>query len=377
MVVHAGTVQVVTRSPSRVARALDQLLGRVDRPAALIVFVSGPLSNQLEGLTDSLLRVAKGLPILVVPGDGVLTQRGEIERDGAAVAVAWTGGSARVLAATATDTDEACRLLAYRTGQTLEDSPCTAALLFTCGSGLTQHALEPLQRLDHTPPMFGGASTAPELLAIDPEGEARRSLAAALLLRGVPAPVVGSSLACRLVSQPLRITRAHGSTVYELDGEPALDALSQTGSHLVGEPLLLVALVAGPDEPPRGPILRAVQGVDPVRGGLILSDRAPEGAWLAFAAREAGAARADLERMLRDVASEACGAAVRFGLYFNGRARGTGLYGAPDVDCRLIRARFGDLPLAGFTSAFEFVVTHGQTTLQLCSGTLALFTLPS
>jgi small ligand-binding sensory domain FIST len=179
------------------------------------------------------------------------------------------------------------------------------------------------------------------------------------------------------VSEPLRITRAHGSTVFELDGEPALDSLSQAGSQLVGEPLLLVALVASPDEPPRPPVLRAVQGVDPVRGGLILSDRVPEGAWVAFAAREAGAARADLERMLRDVATEARGAAVRFGLYFNGRGRGTGLYGASDVDCRLIRGRFRDLPLAGFTSAFEFVSAHGQTTLQLYSGALALFTIPS
>ncbi|MBN1607935.1 MAG: FIST C-terminal domain-containing protein [Polyangiaceae bacterium] len=377
MAVHAGTIQVATRSPRRVARAVDQLLSRVERPAALIVFVSGPLSQQLEGLAETLRGVAKGLPTLVVPGDGVLTERGEVEHESAAAAVAWRGGRARLLAVTATDTAEACRLLAYRTGQTLESSPCTAALVFTRGPGLTQQALEPLRCLGRAPPVFGGASTAVELLAIDAEGEAKVSSAAALLLQGTPAPIVGSSLACRLVSEPLRITRASGSTVFELDDEPALDALSQTGSRLVGEPLLLVALVAGPDEPPRPPVVRAVHGVDPVRGGLILSERVPEGTWLAFAVREAGAARADLQRMLRDVATEACGAAVRFGLYLNGRGRGTGLYGASDVDCRMIRARFGDLPLAGVTSAFEFVADHRQTTLQLCSGALALFTIPS
>jgi small ligand-binding sensory domain FIST len=377
MVAHAGTVQVVTRSPRRVARALEQLLSRVERPSALIVFVSGPLSERLDGLAENLRGVARGVPTLVVPGDGVLTERGEIEHESAAAAVAWTGGSARLLAVTANDTDEACRLLAYRTGQTLEHAPCTAALMFTRALGLTQQTLEPLQRLGRAPSLFGGASTAPALLAIDADGEAKPSLAAALLLEGVPAPVVGSSLACRLVTQPLRITRANGFTVFELDGAPALDSLSQAGSQLVGEPLLLVALVAGPDEVPRPPIVLAVHGVDPARGGLILSDRAPEGAWLAFAAREAGAARADLERMLREVANQACGAAVRFGLYLNGRGRGTGLYGAADVDCRLIRARFGDLALAGFTSAFEFTATQGEATLQLSSGALALFTIPS
>lgn len=352
-------------------------MSRVDRPAGLILFLSGPLSQQLDRLGEALVGVAKGVPMLVVPGDGVLTERGEVERESAAAAVAWTGGVTRVLAVRATETDEACRLLAYTAGRALEHQSCTAALVFTRGLGLTQQALEPLQRLPAAPPVFGGASTSPDLLTVDASGETKLASAAAFLLNGLAAPIVGSSLACRLVSAPLQITKAHGSTVLELDGEPALDALSQAGSRLVGEPLLLVALVPGPEEPPRASILRAVQGVDPIRGGLVLSDRAPEGAWLAFAAREASAARADLERMLRDVATEARGAAVRFALYVNGRGRGTGLYGSSDVDCRLIRGRFGDLPLAGFTSAFEFVALDGRVNLQLYSGALALFTIPS
>jgi hypothetical protein len=47
------------------------------------------------------------------------------------------------------------------------------------------------------------------------------------------------------------------------------------------------------------------------------------------------------------------------------------------VDVRLLRSRFADVPLAGMHSSYELAPHHGTPTLQLYTGVLAMFTVPS
>jgi small ligand-binding sensory domain FIST len=98
---------------------------------------------------------------------------------------------------------------------------------------------------------------------------------------------------------------------------------------------------------------------------------------MAFAVRDAAAARSDLEATTARMSRETAGAAPRFGVYVNCAGRGASLYGAQDVDTRVIRARFPDLPFAGMHSSFEIAPHAGAPALQLYTGVLTLFTVPS
>jgi small ligand-binding sensory domain FIST len=74
---------------------------------------------------------------------------------------------------------------------------------------------------------------------------------------------------------------------------------------------------------------------------------------------------------------ETAGAQPAFGIYVSCAGRGASLYGAQDVDVRVIKHRFPELPLAGMHSSFEIAPHAGAPTLQLYTGVFALFTRPS
>jgi small ligand-binding sensory domain FIST len=194
---------------------------------------------------------------------------------------------------------------------------------------------------------------------------------------------------------PLKtISKTRGSMVLEIEGAPALEVLSSVADNLEDQPLVFVALApplpsealrvdpslehAAERTPERPDVLiRAVQGVDPVRRGLLVSDEVRPGMRLAFAVRDARAAREDLQTAVRELVREARGAAPRFGIYLNCAGRGTSLYGQRDVDLKILKARLGELPLAGMQSSFEVSEVFGKPALQLYTGVLGLFTAPS
>jgi small ligand-binding sensory domain FIST len=181
---------------------------------------------------------------------------------------------------------------------------------------------------------------------------------------------------------PLRsISEIRGSMVVRIEGEDALDVLNSVGADLADQPLVFAVLAeqarAGEESARPELVLRAVQGVDPVRRGLVVSDEVRVGMRMAFAVRDGSAARADLEAATRDLQRELMGAAPRFGVYVNCAGRGSALYGAHDVDTRILKSRFGNVPLAGMQSAFEIAPHAGRPTLQLYTGVVALFTAPS
>jgi len=98
---------------------------------------------------------------------------------------------------------------------------------------------------------------------------------------------------------------------------------------------------------------------------------------MAIAARDAEAARDDLESMARQVYRSTRGAALRFGIYVNCAGRGSSLYGSYDVDVRVLRHAFPNMPLVGLSSAFEIAPHRDQPRLHLYTGVLAVFTAPS
>jgi len=297
----------------------------------------------------------------------------------------WSGGSAEAFSVTGSNVESVGSELAAAVARRANPGRAATALVFARSHGLAPHVLEPLSELRGTRVLGAGTVGSASVFSVTAEGCVTPGLAGGILLTGIPSPLVRSSAACRLL-MPLRvISKTRGSMVLEIEGVPALEVLSSVAEGLVDQPLVLVALAPpSPSQPAEGLpatrpelLLRAVQGVDPLRRGLIVSDEVQPGMRLAFAVRDAKAAREDLQLAVRELLREANGAAPRFAIYLNCAGRGQGLYGAPDVDLKILRARLGELPLAGMQSSFEVSEVGGKPALQLYTGVLGVFTSPS
>lgn len=377
----ASSFEAKTTSPERVASAFEQALGQVRKPGAALVFVSGTLTENIDAIAQAIAARGTPVPVVIAGGGGVLTERGEIEDQPAAAGIVWSGGRAEVVPLLRGDDDgvgeSLVRVLGDRTGKT---SP--AVLLFLRPQGFGPSTLAPLADLAGTRHVFGAGTVGdPGVASVDPSGQIVRG-SLAMILRGLTAPVIRTAHSSRLLG-PLRpITQSRGALVLEIDGEPALDVLASHGERVGDRQLLFLVLAAEPNpaqpETGRPPLLvRGIQGVDPDRRAFVVSDEIREGMRIAFAVRDPRAAREDFEAMTRELEREIAGALPRFGLLLDCAGRGSGLYGAHDVDTKILKARFPGMPFAGMASSFEIAPYFGRPAMQLYNGVVALFTSPS
>lgn len=377
----ATSWEIKTPSPERVAGALAQALTKVRSPAGALVFVSGNLAGALDAVLDEVAGVRAGLSIAVAAGSGVLTERGEIEDQSAASGIVWTGGRSELVELPPGDDNDVgpalAQLLSDRTGKT---APTVVTLLRPDAFGPS--TLATLDEFRGTRNVIGAGTVGdPGAVGVDASGRKVRGCIA-MILRGIAQPAIRTTHSVRLLA-PLRpITACRGAMLLEVDGEPALDVLAAQGEGLSERPLLFAVLA---DEPASGPteggrpalVVRGIQGVDPDRRALVISEEIREGMRVTFGVRDPRAARDDMEAITRELERDIAGAAPRFGLYINCAGRGTSLYGAHDVDSKILKTRFPGLPFAGMASSFEIAPRLGRPTLQLYSGVFALFTSPS
>jgi small ligand-binding sensory domain FIST len=376
--------------PEKAARAFAQAARRVTRPSGAVVFAAGALGARLVELGRAVGQAMPGLPLCLAAGAGVVSERGEVEGQAAATGIIWSGGTARPFAVSGHNAEAVGTQLteAIRGGES--NGRTTTALVFARPNGLAPHVLEPLGDLRRTRVLGAGTVGDAPVLALMADGTLMPGPAGGIVLTGLSAPLVRASAACRLLMPLKVISKTRGSMVLEIEGAPALEVLSSVADNLEDQPLVFVALAppaahdgarldqslenksARPEV-----LIRAVQGVDPVRRGLLVSDEVRPGMRLAFAVRDAKAAREDLQTAVRDLLREANGAAPRFGIYLNCAGRGSSLYGQRDVDLKILKARLGDLPLAGMQSSFEVSEVGGKPALQLYTGVLGVFTAPS
>jgi small ligand-binding sensory domain FIST len=364
--------------PGKVARAALEATKLVPRPSGGIVFASGNLLSDIGGLAERLKAALPEVPLLVAGGHGVLTERGEVERESSASGMLWRGGQTLSLAVSSEGDLTSALASALRP----HAARTSTAMVFVSPRGSQNHGIDPLAALEFKSILGGGTAGEQQVAAIMPGRKPELGSAGALVLSKMHGPIVVSSPACRLLMPLASITRSRGSMVLELDGEPALEVLTASAKNLPGQPLVLAALAGvaaeDDDDEARTPLLvRGIQGVDPARQGVILADELRPGMRMAFAVRDAPAARSDLEVVLQRLSRETAGALPCFGLYLNCAGRGASLYGTPDVDVRLLKSRFPELPLAGMHSSFEIAPHEQVPTLQLYTGVLAMFTVPS
>lgn len=374
--------EIRTSSPERVR---DALLARSQggseasaRDGSLhLVFICGDLARQ--GAELAVLIAASDVPgkVLVVPGSGVLSEAGEIESESAAVVLALPAGTAHVTLGPSSGAGfgRAC-------GKALASLPGASALVLIRGDQSDDgwmHGLDETAGTSQGRVFGGGTMPSLDLWVVDQHRAASGAAAAVIIERPWLGRLAASS-ACRLVSSLHEVTKTRGPLLLELDGVSALDLLGASTEGFEEQPLILLAIGAREDAlsaEGRNLALRAIVGVDPGQGGVLIGDELPTGTKVAFAVRDARGARADLESHLRGLRRSCAGAAPAFGLFVSCAGRGRALYAAPDVDVRLIKQYFPGMPMAGLHSTFEVAPLDGRPAPQVYSGVLGVFCAPS
>ncbi len=342
-----------------------------------LLLLSGSLASQGKEMALALSAAPDKGRWLIVPSPGVLSQEGETESEAAAVGLVLPGVSTQILVGAASNTVFGAEL-----GQRLRRAPGASALVLLRGDQDDDGWLVELERElgERQDQVFGGG-TFPHIDLWQVEGtEVTKGAAASFIVERPWLGRVTSSSACRLLSPLHTVTKTRGPLLLELDGMPALDLLSASAEELDEQPLVLLAIGGGqqPLSPEgRNLALRAIVGVDPTKQGVLMGDELPRGTQVAFAVRDAHAARSDLDAHLRSLRRNCAGAAPAFGIYVSCAGRGRALYESPDVDIKLIKQHFPKMPMAGLHSTYEIAPLGGRLTPQVYSGVLGVFCAPS
>jgi small ligand-binding sensory domain FIST len=330
--------------------------------------------------TLSALRAELGdIPIVLASSTGVLTERAEQVGTSALSGIVWGGGSITpIFVPPKTASDAISAALAQQVSAALGDAAGTV-ILMAQPQGFAPHTLDDLARFSAHASVIGGGTLPGGAWIAAPDLSPVQGAVVGVAVRGVARPAVRTSAAVRLLAPFAKITESRGALVFKIGEERALDALSACTRELPGRPLVL-AVLAHTEDPvgKRGGILvRGIRGIDTGRKAVVVTDEATPDMLLSFAVCDANAARADLSGTMRDLARQMAGAAPQFGLLLSCAGRGMGLYGERDVDTRIVRERFPNVPFAGMFSTFEIGPLGPRPAMHLYTSVVAMFGTPS
>jgi small ligand-binding sensory domain FIST len=386
---HAGSGLSTKASPDEAAaEAARQALAASggDRADVVLAFATGVPDLPAPDLLRTVRRVTGARTVVGATGAGVLTERGEVEQvpavavlavrhDRLLLAPGLVAGRETLDADSGAELAEQVGAVVAEGGSlfVLPDAQCEPRELL---AGLAD-------RLGPIPVTGGIAAGAPAFEWCD--GQVVQGGLAALAIGG-PAPIIGVAQGCEPIGEPFVVTRGDGHVVRAIAGRPALDVLKDAIRSVPGYERrapragIFAGLAMDPAKSPleRGDFLvRNLAGVDRESGAVAVAGDVRVGQTIQFQIRDAAAARQDLEAMLGRVRRALGGRRPAFGLYVNCAARGRGLFGLPDHDVGLIRARLGQCPLVGFFGNGEFAPVAGANFFHAYTGVLVVFPHPS
>ena len=338
-------------------RAFVSTMRTLHRPRASIVFCSGgPEVTHLLAVAVSQSQY-RHIPTLFVPAGSVLSEAGEFDGGFAATGACWGAGAA-TLSIGATIAEAAAvqapggNLAIFSTGEIAEADLVSATA--------TRRAV------------FGAGTDSPIVLAAD--GRVETAPCGVIRFDDAFSPVIETSTACAVVSEPLTVTEVDAQFILRLDDAPALDVLTDqanSGSHRG-----LVLMKVEHEDHPESVDLRSIRGIDPGRKAIALKGVVSEQMRVRFAVRDAATARTSLDESLRRVEERARGSQPMLGIYISCSGRQRSLYGEPDTEVRAIRKRFPKLPFAGAFTPLQ-IIQNSRVEPQQMASLLALFRAPS
>ncbi len=261
-----------------------------------------------------------------------------------------------------------------------ESMPSDMIILSNGLSGNTQSLIE---FLDNTYPdaIKIGATVGteqPSEAVLYGAGQLHRSGTVVLGLKGNIEMVTALAQGCRPIGSPMFVTRAAGSTILELDGKPALQALdgmfaalAPTDRNAVSHRLVIgLAMISDHEIYQQGDFLIQPLGrIDPQRGAITISGPIAPNQTIQFHLRDPKTSAEDIDDVVsRHLYADACG-----GLMFTCRERGEPFYGVPNHDSNALAEAVAPHTVAGLFANGEIGAAWGKTFLHAYTTAFALF----
>lgn len=186
---------------------------------------------------------------------------------------------------------------------------------------------------------------------------------------------------CKPVGWPLSVTRAEKNFLFELDGQPALNALyevledmSDRDKELAKNSLFLgVVMNEFQEQFSQGDFLiRNILGLEPKSGALLVGEILRNSQTVQFHVRDADTSADDLRHLLERYRQSRPGAAAG-ALLFSCLGRGQHLYGRPNHDSDCFHEVIGQIPLGGFFCNGEIGPVGGTTFLHGYTSSFGIF----
>jgi small ligand-binding sensory domain FIST len=179
---------------------------------------------------------------------------------------------------------------------------------------------------------------------------------------------------CVPIGPVRRIDEARDNIVMVVDGRPALSVFKDDIGPALAEDMRRLGNVIFAGLPVAGSdtgdyLVRNLLAIDPANGWIVLGAEVEAGDQILFCRRDPDSARADMGRMLGQLARRLPGP-PKAGVYVSCAARGVSLFDEPGVEGAMIRETFGDIPLVGFFANGEI----SRDRLYGHTGVLTLFT---
>jgi small ligand-binding sensory domain FIST len=165
---------------------------------------------------------------------------------------------------------------------------------------------------------------------------------------------------CRPVGPTLKVTKAAGVDIYQIDGEPAygrlmavLNSLSEPDRMLARRALFVGVALEGHEKEGQfqydgGYLIRNIMGADPKAGVVRVGHEFHDGQTIRLQVRDARTAEDELSRMLSEYRASVPGLDHSAAFMFQCNGRGSNLFGEEGHDARVFQKGLGDMPLAGF-----------------------------
>jgi small ligand-binding sensory domain FIST len=386
---HFASAEITNRDVDQAAEALtNQVRARFRGPDIdlLIVFLSPHFVSVAVRLLPLLRQALKPRVLLGCTGEGVISDRREIERQPAVTLIAGQLPNVQITPFVFQPRDWPSTLgdpaLMYQ-AVGAHDEPQLIVLLADPLTTPVDEVLTTFNALYDGVPMVGGmASSAPTFggNALLLNDRVRPGGAIGIALSGALQVDVIISQGCRPVGHPLTVTAVQKNRIVGIEGQPPtvhihdlMQHLSQADRSLIQTNGLFIGRAVGTRSETLGRgdfVIRGVVALDRESGAISIGERVHEGATIQFHLREASTAEEDLEMMLMSQAfsDSPCG-----GLLFSSNGRGTRLYGHPDGDISIIGGVMGEVPLAGLFCAGEIGPIGDTNYLHGHAVSLALF----
>jgi small ligand-binding sensory domain FIST len=353
-------------------------------PNLVLLFVS---DGHAEHYGEVAALVGGEFPAALIIGctaRGVIGGGLEIESSGALslTAAALPGVSLNPFHLDAEELPEAERASAFwsqRFGGLVGEDPCFL-LLADPFSMDVEAMVRGLEAAFPGAPAIGGLASgggAPGENALYIGSDVHRSGAVGIALSGNILLETVVAQGCRPVGLPMFVTRARENILFELDGRPALQVANEVieslceSDQMAAHQALLLGLGMGDGQGPFGQgdfLMRNLVGKDEPSGSLLVGAMLDEKQVVQFQLRDATAAREELQASLSQVGGGFAGAVLLSCL-----GRGEGLYGCPNHDSDQVRARCGDIPVAGFFAEGEVGPVGGETFVHGYTSVIGLF----